>query len=117
MEDMRCGTSGRFRPSSAYNFCIIQPLNLVSSCPSENMVVQLYHQFCLKARGYLCSQGAASNSGALCSSLIVFHRFMIFVLDLAFNWKNINYIFGISTAAIGILDFFLVEDAPHIQKE
>ena len=53
----------------------------------------------------------------LVSILIVFGGFMGFDLDQASSWKSIYYIIGISTAAIGILGFFLIEEAPHIQKE
>lgn len=42
---------------------------------------------------------------------------MGFDLDQASSWKSIYYIIGISTVAIGILGFFLIEEAPHIQKE
>lgn len=53
----------------------------------------------------------------LVSILIVFGGFMGFDLDQASSWKSIYYIIGISTVAIGILGFFLIEEAPHIQKE
>ena len=53
----------------------------------------------------------------LVSILIVFGGFMGFDLDQASSWKSIYYIIGISTAAIGIFGFFLIEEAPHIQEE
>ena len=42
---------------------------------------------------------------------------MGFDLDQASSWKTIYYIIGISTALIGILGFFLIEESPRIQRE
>ena len=75
---------------------------------------------------WLTDRGDSSNRGRieginsmmpLVSILIVFGGFMGFDLDQASSWKTIYYIIGISTALIGILGFFLIEESPRIQKE
>lgn len=75
---------------------------------------------------WITDRGDSSNRGRieglnsmmpLISILIVFGGFMGFDLDQASSWRVIYYIIGITTAVIGILGFFLIEEAPGIQKE
>ena len=70
---------------------------------------------------WLTDRGDSSNRGKieglnsmmpLVSILIVFGGFMGFDLDKASSWKTIYYIIGAVTAVIGVLGFFLIEDAP-----
>ena len=53
----------------------------------------------------------------LVSILIVFGGFMGFDLDRAESWKTIYRIIGLATSAIGVLGFFLIEEAPKIRRE
>lgn len=75
---------------------------------------------------WITDRGDSSNRGRiegfnsmmpLVSILIVFGGFMGFDLDQASSWRTIYYIIGITTALIGILGFFLIEEAPRIRKE
>ncbi len=75
---------------------------------------------------WLTDRGDSSNRGRieginsmmpLISILVVFGGFMGFDLDQQSSWKAIYYIIGITTAIIGILGFFLIEEAPQIRKE
>ncbi len=74
---------------------------------------------------WLTDRGDSSNRGKieglnsmmpLVSILIVFGGFMGFDLDKASSWKAIYYIIGIATALIGLLGFFLIEEAPRIRR-
>ena len=74
---------------------------------------------------WLTDRGDRSNRGKieglnsmmpLVSILIVFGGFMGFDLDKASSWKTIYYIIGIATALIGLLGFFLIEEAPRIRR-
>ena len=75
---------------------------------------------------WLTDRGDSSNRGRieglnsmmpLVSILIVFGGFMGFDLDQVTSWKTIYYIIGITTAVIGILGFFIIEEAPEIRRE
>lgn len=75
---------------------------------------------------WLTDRGDETNRGRieglnsmmpLLSVLVVFGGFMNFNLDDSAAWKTIYYIIGISTAVIGLSGFFLIEDAPDLQKE
>jgi len=75
---------------------------------------------------WLTDRGDDSNRGKieglnsmmpLISILIVFGGFMGFDLDRASAWKTIYYIIGAATAVIGVLGFFLIEDAPDLVPE
>jgi len=75
---------------------------------------------------WLTDRGDESNRGRieglnsmmpLLSILIVFGGFMGFDLDSASSWRTIYYIIGAATAVIGILGFFLIEDAPELRPE
>ena len=52
----------------------------------------------------------------LVSILIVFGGFMSFNLDEHSAWVTIYYIIGAATAGIGVLGFFLIEEAPGLKK-
>ena len=52
----------------------------------------------------------------LVSILIVFGGFMSFDLDKQGSWTTIYYIIGIATTVIGIIGWFIIEDAPDIRK-
>ena len=74
---------------------------------------------------WLTDRGDSSNRGKiegmnsmmpLVSILVVFGGFMGFDLDQASSWKNIYYIIGAATALIGLLGFFLIEEAPQIRR-
>ena len=61
------------------------------------------------------NRGAAEGINAmmpLVAILVVFGGFMAFNLDYAESWTTIFYIIGGVTLAVGILGFFLIEDAP-----
>ena len=61
------------------------------------------------------NRGAAEGINAmmpLVAILVVFGGFMAFNLDSAESWSAIFYIIGGVTLAVGILGFFLIEDAP-----
>jgi len=75
---------------------------------------------------WLTDRGDSTNRGRieginsmmpLVSILVVFGGFMGFDLDTASAWKTIYYIIGAATAVIGILGFFLIEEAPGLRKE
>ncbi len=75
---------------------------------------------------WLTDRGDSSNRGRieginsmmpLVSILIVFGGFMGFDLDRASSWRTIYYIIGVTTALIGLLGFFLIEEAPSIRRE
>ena len=70
---------------------------------------------------WLTDRGDETNRGRieglnsmmpLISILVVFGGFMGFDLDSASSWKTIYCIIGAATAVIGVLGFFLIEDAP-----
>ena len=74
---------------------------------------------------WLTDRGDSTNRGRiegvnsmmpLISILIVFGGFMSFDLDTHAAWKTIYYIIGAATALIGLLGFFLIEDAPDLKK-
>lgn len=74
---------------------------------------------------WLTDRGDETNRGRiegfnsmmpLVSILIVFGGFMSFNLDESGSWTKIYYIIGIATVIIGILGFFLIEDAPWLKK-
>ena len=74
---------------------------------------------------WLTDRGDSSNRGRiegvnsmmpLVSILIVFGGFMSFNLDAHSAWVTIYYIIGAATAAIGVLGFFLIEEAPGLKK-
>lgn len=74
---------------------------------------------------WLTDRGDETNRGKiegvnsmmpLISILIVFGGFMSFNLDEHGSWTRIYYIIGIATVIIGILGFFLIEDAPWLKK-
>ena len=52
----------------------------------------------------------------LVSILVVFGGFMGFDLDEHSSWTAIYYIIGAATAVIGIIGWFLIEDAPDLKK-
>ena len=61
------------------------------------------------------NRGAAEGINAmmpLVAILVVFGGFMAFNLDSAESWSTIFYIIGGVTILVGILGFFLIEDAP-----
>ena len=74
---------------------------------------------------WLTDRGDSSNRGRiegvnsmmpLMSILIVFGGFMGFNLDTHSAWKTIYYIIGAATAVIGLMGFFLIEEAPGLKK-
>lgn len=74
---------------------------------------------------WLTDRGDETNRGKiegfnsmmpLVSILIVFGGFMSFNLDTHSSWVTIYYIIGIATVVIGILGFFLIEDAKNLTK-
>ena len=74
---------------------------------------------------WLTDRGDSSNRGRiegvnsmmpLVSILIVFGGFMGFDLDQHSAWVTIYYIIGAATAVIGVLGFFLIEEAPGLKK-
>ena len=74
---------------------------------------------------WLTDRGDSTNRGRiegvnsmmpLVSILIVFGGFMRFNLDEHSAWVAIYYIIGAATALIGILGFFLIEEAPGLKK-
>ena len=74
---------------------------------------------------WLTDRGDSSNRGRiegvnsmmpLVSILIVFGGFMGFDLDTHSAWKTIYYIIGAATAVIGLMGFFLIEEAPGLKK-
>ncbi len=66
------------------------------------------------------NRGAAEGINAmmpLVAILVVFGGFMAFNLDSAESWSTIFYIIGGVTLAVGILGFFLIEDAPALPSQ
>ena len=74
---------------------------------------------------WLTDRGDETNRGRiegfnsmmpLVSILIVFGGFMSFDLDKQSSWTTIYYIIGIATTVIGIIGWFIIEDAPDISR-
>ena len=74
---------------------------------------------------WLTDRGDDSNRGRiegfnsmmpLVSILVVFGGFMGFDLDKQGSWTAIYYIIGIATALIGVIGWFIIEDAPDLQR-
>ena len=74
---------------------------------------------------WLTDRGDSTNRGKieginsmmpLVSILVVFGGFMGFDLDKSSSWRTIYYIIGITTALIGLLGFYLIEEAPQIRR-
>ncbi|MBQ5957384.1 MAG: MFS transporter [Clostridia bacterium] len=74
---------------------------------------------------WLTDRGDETNRGKiegfnsmmpLVSILVVFGGFMGFDLDEHSSWTAIYYIIGAATAVIGIIGWFLIEDAPDLKK-
>lgn len=74
---------------------------------------------------WLTDRGDSTNRGKiegvnsmmpLIAILVVFGGFMSFDLDTHEAWTTIYYIIGIATTLIGILGWFLIEDAPGLEK-
>ena len=74
---------------------------------------------------WLTDRGDETNRGKiegfnsmmpLVSILVVFGGFMSFNLDEQGSWTTIYYIIGIATAVIGVIGWFIIEDAPDIKK-
>ena len=75
---------------------------------------------------WLTDKGGDGNRGKiegfnsmmpLVSILVVFGGFMGFNLDLAESWTTIFYIIGGVVVVIGLLGFFLIEEAENTEKE
>ena len=75
---------------------------------------------------WLTDRGDATNRGRieginsmmpLISILLVFGGFMGFDLDRWDSWRRIFAVIGISTSLIGVLGFFLIEEAPALRRE
>ncbi len=75
---------------------------------------------------WITDRGDATNRGRieglnsmmpLVSVLVVFGGFMGFDLDRMESWKSIFCIIGAATSAIGILGFFLIQEAPGLRRE
>ena len=74
---------------------------------------------------WLTDRGDSTNRGKiegvnsmmpLIAILVVFGGFMSFDLDTHEAWTTIYYIIGIATTLIGIAGWFLIEDAPGLEK-
>ena len=74
---------------------------------------------------WLTDRGDETNRGKiegfnsmmpLVSILVVFGGFMGFDLDEHSSWTAIYYIIGAATAVIGIIGWFLIEDAPDLKN-
>ena len=74
---------------------------------------------------WLTDRGDETNRGRiegfnsmmpLVSILVVFGGFMSFNLDERGSWTAIYYIIGIATTVIGIIGWFIIEDAPGLKK-
>ena len=74
---------------------------------------------------WLTDRGDETNRGRiegfnsmmpLVSILVVFGGFMSFNLDERSSWTAIYYIIGIATTVIGIIGWFIIEDAPGLKK-
>lgn len=73
---------------------------------------------------WLTDRGDSTNRGKiegvnsmmpLIAILVVFGGFMNFNLDTHGAWTTIYYIIGAGTAAIGVLGWFIIEDAPGLK--
>ena len=53
----------------------------------------------------------------LISILVVFGSFLSFDLDRMASWRVIYYIIGAATVLIGVLGFFLIEEAPGLRPD
>lgn len=74
---------------------------------------------------WLTDRGDETNRGRiegvnsmmpLVAILIVFGGFMSFDLDTHQAWTTIYYIIGVGTTLIGVLGWFIIEDAPDLKK-
>ncbi len=74
---------------------------------------------------WLTDMGDSTNRGKieglnsmmpLVAILVVFGGFMGFNLDVHSSWVTIYYIIGFATVFIGLLGFFLIDEAPNITK-
>ncbi len=74
---------------------------------------------------WLTDRGDETNRGKiegfnsmmpLVSILVVFGGFMSFNLDEQSSWTTIYYIIGIATTVIGIIGWFIIEDAPGLKR-
>ena len=74
---------------------------------------------------WLTDRGDSTNRGRiegvnsmmpLVAILVVFGGFMSFDLDTHHAWTVIYYIIGIATFAIGLAGWFLIEEAPDLEK-
>ena len=75
---------------------------------------------------WLTDRGDAGNRGRiegmnsmmpLVSVLVVFGGFMGFDLNRMESWKSIFCIIGAATSLIGVLGFFLIDEAPGLRRE
>ena len=75
---------------------------------------------------WLTDRGDETNRGRiegmnsmmpLVSILVVFGSFLSFDLDRMASWRAIYYIIGAATVLIGVLGFFLIEDAPGLKPD
>ena len=75
---------------------------------------------------WLTDRGDETNRGRiegvnsmmpLVSILIVFGSFLSFDLERMASWRTIYYIIGAATVLIGVLGFFLIEEAPGLQPD
>ena len=75
---------------------------------------------------WLTDRGGATNRGRieglnsmmpLVSILLVFGGFMGFDLDRRESWRTIFTVIGAATSLIGVLGFFLIEEAPELRRE
>lgn len=75
---------------------------------------------------WLTDRGDATNRGRieglnsmmpLVSILLVFGGFMGFDLDRRESWRMIFAVIGAATSLIGVLGFFLIEEAPELRRE
>ena len=75
---------------------------------------------------WLTDRGDETNRGRiegvnsmmpLISILVVFGSFLSFDLNRMASWRVIYYIIGAATVLIGVLGFFLIEEAPGLQPD
>ena len=75
---------------------------------------------------WLTDRGDETNRGRiegvnsmmpLVSILIVFGSFLSFDLERMASWRAIYYIIGAATVLIGVLGFFLIEEAPGLRPD
>ena len=75
---------------------------------------------------WLTDRGDETNRGRiegvnsmmpLISILVVFGSFLSFDLDRMASWRVIYYIIGAATVLIGVLGFFLIEEAPGLRPD